>query len=211
MLPFADRAQAGHQLGAALRKRLRAPRPLVLGLPRGGVPVAAAVAGAVGGELDVFVVRKLGVPARPELAMGAIASGGVRVLNAPVLRQLGLTDADVERVADTELVELQRREREYRGARPPVVLLGRHVVLVDDGLATGATMRAAVRAVSAAAPASVVVAVPVGAPEACELLGGVADEVLCLHAPPGFASVGQHYRDFTQTTDAQVQGLLSAG
>ena len=211
MLPFADRTQAGRDLGAAVAERLRVRDPLVLGLPRGGVPVAAQVAAAVGGELDVFIVRKLGVPSRPEVAMGAIASGGVRVLNPSVLRHLGLTDGDIERVAAAELVELQRREREYRGARPSLALVGRHVVVVDDGLATGATMRAAVQAVSAAAPASVLVAVPVAAPDACALLGEVADEVLCLHAPADFVAVGQYYRDFTQTTDAEVQRLLSGG
>lgn len=205
---FADRAAAGRALGAVLRERRLGDAPLVLGLPRGGVPVAAEVAAALHAPLDVLVVRKLGTPGFPELAMGAIASGGIRVLNPSVLHHRGLRDADVERVAAKELLELERRERAFRGDRPRPVLTGRCVLLVDDGLATGATVRAAVEAVRTTAPARIVVAVPVGAPEAVALLEGAADEVVCLHAPAGFAAVGAHYDDFTQTTDAQVQQLL---
>ena len=206
-LPFADRTAAGRALAEAMRGQVRAD--VVLGLPRGGVPVAAQVAAALGADLDVFVVRKLGAPEQPELAMGAIASGGVRVMNAPVLRHLRLRDEDVEQVAARELVELERRERPYRGDRPPPQLTGAAVVLVDDGLATGATMRAAVQALQALAPQRIVVAVPVGAPDAVELLRGAADDVVCLHAPAGFGAVGTYYRDFAQTTDDEVRRLLS--
>lgn len=210
-LPFADRAEAGRALGAALRQQWTGEPPVVLGLPRGGVPVAAPVAAALQAPLDVLVVRKLGTPGRPELAMGAIASGGIRVLNLSALRRRGIDDAAVERVAAQELVELERQERAFRGERARPELSGRTVVLVDDGLATGATLRAAVEAVRTTAPARVVAAVPVGAPEAVALLERVADELVCLHAPSRFGAVGAYYRDFTQTTDAQVQALLERG
>ena len=210
-LPFTDRAEAGRALGAALVGRWAGEVPVVLGLPRGGVPVAAEVAAALDAPLDVLVVRKLGTPGFPELAMGAIASGGIRVLNPSVLRLRAVDDAAIERVAAGELVELERREREFRGDRPRPELSRRTVVLVDDGLATGATVRAAVEAVRTTAPARVVVAVPVGAPDAVALLENVADEVVCLHAPPHFSAVGAHYRDFTQTTDDEVRALLSRG
>lgn len=157
---------------------------------------------------DVFVVRKLGVPGQPELAMGAIASGDVRVLNDAVVRHLGISEAAIDEVAGRELTELSRREREYRGDRPPVQLTGRTVVLVDDGLATGATMRAAVQAVRASGASTIVVAVPVGAPDSCQQVDEVADEVLCLHTPPSFGAVGTYYTDFGQTTDDEVRRLL---
>jgi putative phosphoribosyl transferase len=211
-LPFADRTAAGRALARALAdRRLHAPDSVVvLGLPRGGVPVAAEVARALRAPLDVFVVRKLGTPGHPELAMGAIASGGVRVLNTELLRRLGVSDDEVDQVAADELVELQRRERAYRASRPAPELTGRTVVLVDDGLATGATMRAAVTAVRAAAPQRVVVAVPVGAPESCAELAAHADDVVCLHSPPSFGAVGAYYLDFTQTSDDEVRRLLAA-
>lgn len=208
MTVFTDRPAAGRALGAALRAGWTGDVPVVLGLPRGGVPVAAEVAGALGAPLDVLVVRKLGAPGNPELAMGAIASGGIRVLNPSVLRLRGISDAEVERVAAQEQAELERRERAFRGERPPLELSLRAVVLVDDGLATGATLRAAVEAVRTTAPARVVVAVPVGSPQAVALLEAVADEVVCLHAPAGFTAVGAYYEDFTQTSSEQVRALL---
>jgi predicted phosphoribosyltransferase len=208
-LPFRDRSEAGAALGAALRGRLVGGHALVLGLPRGGVPVAAQVAAALGSPLDVFVVRKLGAPGQPELAIGAIAGGGVRVLNPALVEQLGVDAAALARVTAHESVELRRREQAYRGDRPAAILTGRTVVLVDDGLATGATMLAAVQAVRAAQPERVVVAVPVGSPEACARAAEAAEDVVCLHAPDRFAAVGRYYRDFAQTTDEQVRALLS--
>lgn len=205
---FQDRVAAGQELAARLARHADLHEPVVLGLPRGGVPVAAAVAAALGAPLDVLVVRKLGAPGQPELAMGAIASGGMRVLNMDVVRQLDISAATIDQVARRELVELERRERKYRGSRCALELSGRSVVLVDDGLATGATMRAAVAAVRALRPRRVVVAVPVGAPDSCRLLAEVADEVLCLHAPTAFGAVGSHYADFAQTTDDHVRRLL---
>lgn len=207
-LPFADRADAGVALGSALTGRVEGDDVVVLGLPRGGVPVAARVAHALHAPLDVFVVRKLGAPGHPELAMGAIATGGVRVLNRSVVRHLRVDDDALERVTQQEQREVHRRVREYRGDRPALVLEGRVVVLVDDGLATGATMLAAVEAVRAAGPARVVVAVPVGAADSCARVAGVADDVVCLHTPARFGAVGAYYRDFRQTTDGEVQRLL---
>jgi putative phosphoribosyl transferase len=209
-LPFRDRAEAGAALGSTLRDRLGTRGVVVLGLPRGGVPVAAQVAEALEAPLDVFVVRKLGAPGHPELAVGAIAAGGVRVLNSAVVSHLQVDDDALDRVTRQELAELQRRETLYRGDRPAVALAGRTAVVVDDGLATGATMLAAVAALRAAAPDRVVVAVPVGAPDACRRVAGVADDVVCLHAPRRFGAVGAFYRDFRQTSDAEVQRLLSS-
>lgn len=209
-LPFRDRHEAGQVLGAALHGRWSGQRVVVLGLPRGGVPVAAEVAAALQAPLDVFVVRKLGAPGQPELAFGAIASGGVRVLNEDLLRRLRVPESVVEQVAATELVELHRREREYRGDRPRIDVGGRMVLLVDDGLATGASMLAAAQAVRGAGPDRVVVAVPVGAPDSCDRMAEVADEVVCLHSPASFWAVGAYYRDFTQTTDDEVRRLLAA-
>ena len=207
-LPFRDRADAGRALGDAVRGRWSGADVQVLALPRGGVPVAAPVARALRAPLDVLVVRKLGVPTHPELAMGAIALGGVQVLNDDVLAGTGVSARELQAVVARERAELERRERDYRGDRPQPDLAGRTVVLVDDGLATGATMRAAVQAVRATRPARVVVAVPVGAPDTCAALREVADEVVCLHSPAEFRSVGSHYLDFTQTTDEQVRRLL---
>lgn len=207
-VPFDDRVQAGRELAARLTAHPGLEDAVVLGLPRGGVPVAAQVAAALGAPLDVFVVRKLGVPGQPELAMGAIAGGGVRVLNESLVRQLGVSEAAIDDVAGRESTELARREREYRGDRPPVPIADRTVVLVDDGLATGATMRAAVEAVRTAGPARIVVAVPVGAPETCQSMDEVADDVLCLHAPERFGAVGAFYVDFGQTSDDEVRRAL---
>ena len=205
---FEDRVAAGVALGEALRRTWSGGAPVVLGLPRGGVPVAAGVAEALGAPLDVLVVRKLGVPGQPELAMGAVASGGVRALNPSVVAELGIGAGTVERVADAEHAEVARREALFRGERPRPVLHDRTVVLVDDGLATGATMRAAVEAVRSTGPARVVVAVPVAAAEARDLLAAVADEVVCLAVPRPFGAVGLHYRDFRQTSDEEVRRLL---
>ena len=203
---FADRAEAGRALGQAVAGRF--PDAVVLGLPRGGVPVAAEVAASLRAPLDVFVVRKLGAPGQPELAIGAIGTGGVRVLNDSVLRRLGVTAQQLEQVAEREQAELERRERTYRGSRPPTELGGRTVVLVDDGLATGATMRAAVAAARLHGPAAVVVAVPVGAADSCAALRREADDVVCLHVPEPFHAVGAHYDDFGQTGDDEVRRLL---
>jgi predicted phosphoribosyltransferase len=184
---------------------------VVLGLPRGGIPVAFEVAKALKAPLDVFVVRKLGLPGHPELAMGAIASGGMRVLNDDLLRQLHVPASAIDAVARAEQAELERRERAYRGARPPMTLEGRIVILVDDGLATGATMRAAVLAIRRVLPSQIVVAVPVGARETCRALNEVADDVVCALMPERFTAVGVWYDNFEQTTDDEVRRLLSGG
>jgi predicted phosphoribosyltransferase len=204
---FRDRADAGRRLAERLA-HLRGEDAVVLALPRGGVPVAAPVAHALGAPLDLFLVRKLGVPGHEELAMGAIASGGVRVLNEDDVSSLNVGRAEIERVAVREGEELERRARAYRGARPSPELRGRVVVLVDDGLATGASMRAAVTAVRQLQPSRVVVAVPVGAPETCLALRALADEVVCVTSPSPFHAVGEWYEDFAQTTDAEVTALL---
>ena len=206
--PFADRRAAGRVLAALLQPYAERRDVVVLALPRGGVPVAFEVARALGSPLDLFLVRKLGTPGRRELAMGAIASGGVRVLNEDVIRWHGLTAADIETVAREEQRELERREAAYRGGRAPVPVEGRTVILIDDGLATGSTMRAAVQAVRLRNPARVVVAVPVGAPQTCEELSAIADEVVCARTPEPFAAVGQWYVDFDQTSDEEVRQLL---
>jgi putative phosphoribosyl transferase len=211
--PYEDRRHAGAVLGQRLQQFKGRDDVVVLALPRGGVPVAHEVARALDAPLDVFLVRKLGVPHHRELAMGAIASGGVRVLNEDVVSAYGLSDAVVDRVASEEQAELERRERAYRNGRAAVQLRGRVVLLVDDGLATGASMRAAVEAVRGHHPARIVVAVPVGSPETCREFADVADEIVCARAPEYFAAVGQWYRDFSQTTDDEVRELLqhSAG
>jgi putative phosphoribosyl transferase len=206
--PFRDRHDAGRLLAEKLRSQADRPDAIVLALPRGGVPVAYEVAQALHVPLDVFVVRKLGVPGHEELALGALATGGVRVLNDPVVRALRLSPQVIDAVTRREQQELERREREYRGNRPPPDLRGRTVILVDDGLATGATMNAAVQAVRRQGPSKVVVAVPVAAPEACADLRRVADEVVCAVAPQNFQAVGLWYADFAQTSDAEVRSLL---
>jgi putative phosphoribosyl transferase len=205
---FADRTDAGRVLAAHLREYADRPGVLVLALPRGGVPVAFEVARELDAPLDVFLVRKLGVPGHEELAMGAIASGGIRIVNEQVVRALGITDDQIAAAAATEARELERRDREYRGDRPPPAVQGRTVVLVDDGLATGSTMRAAAAAVRAQEPRHLVVAVPVGAAETCEALRGEVDRVVCAVTPEPFYGVGMWYEDFTQTTDEEVRELL---
>ena len=206
--PFPDRHAAGRELAERLRKYAGRDDVLVLALPRGGVPVAYEVAEALGAPLDLFLVRKLGTPGHRELAMGAIASGGVRVLNDDVVRWYGIGPRDIEVVAQEEQRELERREAAYREGRPPVPLKGKVVILIDDGLATGSTMKAAVQAVRAQAPSRVVVAVPVGARDTCVELESIADEVVCARMPEPFSAVGQWYIDFEQTTDEEVQELL---
>jgi putative phosphoribosyl transferase len=181
---------------------------LVLGLPRGGVPVAYEVAQALGAPLDVFLVRKLGVPGDDELAMGAIGSGGIRVLNHDVIGQAGISPGTIEAVARREQQELERREQLYRGQRPPLDVRGRTVILVDDGLATGSTMRAAAVALRRLRPGKVVVAVPVGAAETCDDLRGEVDDVVCAETPAAFVAVGAWYADFAQTGDDEVRQLL---
>jgi putative phosphoribosyl transferase len=204
---FLDRVDAGRQLARVLLHH-RGTDALVLGLPRGGVPVAAEVADALEAELDVLVVRKLGVPGHEELAMGAVAGGGLRVLNQDVLSRLGLPASVVEGATARAAAVVADRERAYRGDRAAPVLRGRRVVLVDDGLATGATMRVAVRAVTGAGASPVVVAVPVAPPSACEALRALADEVVCLHTPSSFPAVGAWYDDFSETSDEEVRSLL---
>ena len=205
-MPFRDRIEAGRQLARALA-RYKADKPVVLALPRGGVPVAAEVATALHAPLDVLVVRKLGFPGQEEYAMGAIAAGGVRVM--------GDADAgwpvsarELEAVVARERAELARREQRYRGGRPPLDLAGRVLILVDDGLATGATMSAAVQAARAGQPKRIIVAVPVASTEAVQSLGALADEVVCLFTPEHFRAVGLWYQDFTQTSDEEVDRLL---
>ena len=206
--PFANRVEAGEELAGRLRQYAGRSDVIVLGLPRGGVPVAAVVAGALGAPLDVFTVRKLGVPGHRELAMGAIASGGARVLNHELIAELGVRAAELSDVIATEERELERRERVYRHGRPALQVAHRVVILVDDGLATGSTMRAAVQAVRALAPARVVVAVPVASAEACEQLKQFADDVVCARVPGRFRAVGLWYEDFSETSDAEVSRLL---
>ena len=206
--PFADRIEAGRLLAAQLTAYRDRDDVVVLALPRGGVPVASEVARALGVPLDVFVVRKLGVPGHEELAMGAIASGGVRQVNRDVVEALGIPPKVIDAVAAQEQHELERREAAYRGARPPLSLINKTVILVDDGLATGSTMRAAVMAARQQQPARVIVAVPVGAVSTCADLATEADDVVCVRTPEPFVAVGLWYRDFTATTDQEVRSLL---
>jgi predicted phosphoribosyltransferase len=208
MTRFRDRAEAGRLLAARLRPYADRPDVLVLALPRGGVPVAWEVARALHAPLDVFLVRKLGVPGHEELAMGALATGGVRVLNEEVVNVLRIPEEEIDAVAADEQRELERREQAYRDGRPPPDVRGRVVILIDDGLATGSTMRAAVAALRQQRPARIVVAVPVGAAETCAELQREADEVVCARTPEPFYAVGLWYDDFRQTTDAEVADLL---
>jgi putative phosphoribosyl transferase len=205
---FRDRREAGRFLARRLTAYADRPDVLVLALPRGGVPVGYEVARALRAPLDVFLVRKLGLPGHEELAMGAIASGGVRVLNEDVVRALGIPEDVIATVAAEEQEELERRERSYRGNRPAPAVRGKTVILIDDGLATGSTMRAAVAALRRQGPARIVVAVPVGAPETCAEFQEEADEAICAQTPEPFHAVGLWYRDFSQTTDEEVRELL---
>jgi putative phosphoribosyl transferase len=205
---FSDRAQAGRELASKLKRYEGRDDVIVLGLPRGGVPVAFEVAESLGAPLDVFVVRKLGVPGREELAMGAIATGGVCVLNPSVIVPLNIGSDVVEAVATRERRELERREHAYRDDRPAPSVRGRVVVLVDDGLATGATMKAAAAAIQQQEPAEIVVAVPVGSRESCDELRDYVDDVVCARTPEPFYGVGLWYSDFSQTSDEDVHDLL---
>ena len=206
---FRDRRDAGRQLAAKLSAYANRPDVIVLALPRGGVPVGYEVASALGALFDVFVVRKLGVPGYEELAMGAVATGGVRVINEEIVQRLGMPRSMIDAVTAREQQELARRERLYRGNRPPPDLRGRTVILVDDGLATGATMHAAIAAVRELKPARIVVAVPTASRETCERLRSEVDEVICAVTPEPFRAVGQWYQDFSQTSDAEVRALLA--
>jgi predicted phosphoribosyltransferase len=206
---FRDRTEAGRLLAEKLAAYAHRPDVIVLALPRGGVPVAYEVARALGATLDVFLVRKLGLPGHEELAMGAIASGGVRVLNDQVVHALRIPDHVIDAVAAWENQELVRRERLYRGERPPPDVRGRTVILIDDGLATGATMLAAVKALRQLQPAHIVVAVPTAAPDTCEMLRAEVDEIICAITPEPFHAVGLWYEDFPQTTDEEVRELLA--
>jgi putative phosphoribosyl transferase len=205
---FRDRADAGRQLAARLKRYADRPDVLVLALPRGGVPVAYEVAKELKAPLDVFLVRKLGVPGHEELAMGAIASGGVRVLNEDIVNYLRIPDEVIDAVAAREERELERRERAYRDGRPPPDVKDRIVILIDDGLATGSTMRAAAASLRLRKPRRIVVAVPVSAPETCDAFRSEVDEIVCAVTPQHFQGVGLWYDDFSQTSDEEVRELL---
>ena len=207
---FKDRRQAGTELAKALAAYQARPDVIVLGLPRGGVPVAAEVARGLEVPLDVFIVRKLGAPGQPELAMGAVASGGTRILNEDVLRLLNVSAADLAATTAWELREIARREVAFRGGRPPLTVSGQTVLLVDDGLATGATLLAAVKALRLQKPKAIIAAVPVGDPGVCRRVANEVDELICLEQPTGFSCVGAAYDDFDQTTDDEVKAALTA-
>lgn len=207
---FHDRLDAGRQLASRLEGYGGRPDLVVLALPRGGVPVAHEVANRLGAPLDVFLVRKLGVPGQEELAMGAISEGGVEVVSDNLIRELGIPRALVQQTSARERLELDRRDRFFRGGRGLVPVRGRVVILVDDGLATGSTMEAAVVGLRRLDPARIVVAVPVGAAETCERLRKIADEVVCVQTPEPFQAVGLWYDDFSQTSDEEVRRLLAA-
>ena len=207
-LKFADRVEAGRLLAEQLRSYAGRPDALVLALPRGGLPVAFEIATRLHLPLDIFLVRKLGAPGQPELAMGAIATGGARVLNEDVIRYLSVPPEVIDAVAHAEQIELERREQAYRGEQPTPDLHGKQVILVDDGLATGSSMRAAIGAVRTQSPARIIVAVPVAARETCEELKREVEELVCLRTPEPFSAVGLWYDDFSQTSDEEVRDLL---
>lgn len=207
-LPIKDRRAAGRALAEALESHAGSDA-IVLALPRGGVPVAFEIAEALGLGLDLLLVRKLGTPGQPELAMGAIASGGARVLNPDIVAALSIDDATIDTTERQERHELERREHAYRGDQPPPPIKGRTVIIVDDGLATGATMRAAIAALRALQPGRIVVAVPVAPPDTIGALEQEADEVVCLATPWPFGAIGQFYRDFGQVSDDEVRDLLA--
>ncbi len=205
---FSDRRDAGRRLGARLRSMHLTGDLLVAGLPRGGVPVAYEIARALAAPLDVLVVRKVGLPGQSELAMGAIASGGVRILNRPVIAAARVPMHVFDEVAAREQAELVRREQRYRGGRPEIDPAGRHVVLVDDGLATGSSMMVAIEALRRRGAGEITVAVPVGPPDTCQEVAALADRTVCLVQPADFRAVGQWYIDFSPTTDEEVESLL---
>jgi predicted phosphoribosyltransferase len=205
---YRDRTDAGQGLARHLAAH-RGAHPMVLGIPRGGVPVAAAVADALGGELDVVVARKVGAPVQPELALGAVTANGSSVFNDDIVSALGIDADTLARLTAVQRADAKRREERFRAGRPPLALAGRTVILVDDGLATGATMRAAVRAVRAAKPGRLIVAVPVGAVDACDMLAREADEVVCPARPEPFGAVGAYYERFAQVEDEAVTRLLA--
>lgn len=205
---FRDRTEAGRKLAHRLAAYANYPDAIVLALPRGGVPVAFEIAEALNLPLDIVVVRKLGLPGHEEFAMGAIASGGARFLNQDLIRQLSFSDEIIEHIVAREQRELERRERTYRGQRPVVDVRDRIIIIVDDGLATGSSMRAAIAALRQKGPAKLIVAVPVGAPMTCFELESLADEVICLETPENFSAVGLWYREFSQVTDEEVIDLL---
>lgn len=207
-MPFKDRRDAGKKLAQKLSAYAGQPGTLILALPRGGVPVAYEVAQALSAPLDVFIVRKLGLPGREELAMGAVASGGVRVLNGDIIRMLSIPEEVINIVAKRELQELQRREKLYRKDRPSPEVRDRTILLIDDGLATGASMRAAIAGLRAQHPARIVVAVPAAAPDVCEAFRSEVDEIVCAITPEPFYGVGRWYEDFSQVTDEEVRMLL---
>jgi putative phosphoribosyl transferase len=208
LLPYKNRSQAGRELAKALQPYANRPDVLILALPRGGVPVAYEVAKALNIPLDLMLVRKLGLPGHEELAIGAIATGGIRVLNTEVIEGMAISEAQIERIAAAELQELRRREKTYRGERPSAEVQGRCVILIDDGLATGATMQAAIAAIRQQRPAEILVAVPVAPKDTVALLRDQADAVICPATPEPFLGVGRWYEDFTQITDAEVRDLL---
>lgn len=209
MIRFSNREQAGQYLAERLSQYAKAPDSIVLGLPRGGVVVASEVARKLELPLDVFLVRKLGVPGYEELAMGAIATGGIRVMNKDVLRQINISESAIEAATRREERELVRREKAYRGNRPRLDVKDLTVILVDDGLATGSTMRAAVTALRRQGPKRLVVAVPTAAPDTCDEFRAEVDEIICGMTPTPFYAVGYWYEDFSQTTDEEVQRLLN--
>ncbi len=209
-LPFINRSEAGRLLGDALQSYANRSEVIILALPRGGVPIGFEVAKALNAPLDLMLVRKLGVPGRSELAMGAIATGGAKVLNQEVIAMYNISAETIDQVAASEQSELQRRSQAYRDDLPAPDLNNRCVILVDDGIATGATMRAAVAALRQVGPSEIVVAVPIGAPETLKLLHNEADKVICLAVPDMLFSIGQWYSDFTQVTDEEVRELLAS-
>ena len=208
MTPFKDRRDAGRKLAQKLSAYARGQNTLILALPRGGVPVAYEVALSLNVPLDIFIVRKLGLPGREELAIGAIASGGIRILNSDIIRMLSIPDEVINFVARRELQELQRRERHYKGNHPSPEIRDRTVILIDDGLATGASMRAAVAGLRAQHPARIIIAVPIAAAETCDMFRAEVDEVVCAITPEPFHGVSRWYEDFSQVTDEEVRTLL---
>jgi predicted phosphoribosyltransferase len=208
MAIFHDRSHAGRKLAEKLTAYRDRRNVIVLALPRGGVPVACEVALALNAPVDIFIVRKLGVPGQEELALGAIASGGIRILNDEIIHQLNIPQRVIEAITQQELQELERRERAYRGNRPPLEVRDHIVILIDDGLATGASMRAAVKGLRTRNPRWLVVAVPTAASEICEEFERIADEMICATTPEPFYGVGMWYEDFSQTTDEEVQKIL---